>query len=443
MPALKILVLFVFIFSCYSQPLQQLYLGFDGNSNTTALLNLENFLRFIPFINISQVEMTEIQLNNAINNGMDILYLMPGSVAFDNAAGVIVNQFVSTGGVLLYTAGFSDTRAMQVAEWLGDAKMNVQTFPYGSGLNSYYNTPYRYQQYNSPFAPKYRGSATNQSLSTTFSRMLGNTNFWGAQAKSFANDLYYLGNTTYRMTMDEENQPFCLFATPYEYNIASSYSASNDCWVFSFPHVSGYAVALPFTFSDPDMYLYQDFVRRALSVVAAASSLKVEPSLFLPKPQNIVINSDKYQNNNNFENLVFDLALVSNVYLGNSLEQTSRLQNLTEPVAVVIIQADDSDLFLYKSNVVATGTAGNFVEFYFGYTNSYYSFNTQSNYNNLTSSFGTLTSLDAVEYQTALSVSYDVLCRFVDSMNFCHLYMAKPVVGGNYFSFLSWDFSEG
>lgn len=476
---MKYLVLFCFFLTCYSQSLQQLYIGYNTDCENQ-VDHLKGLLQKIPFVNVSTVDIDNTtDFTQALNSGMQILYMTPGNQNFTNNNSLEIQQFVSNGGILIFSAGFNDTRSKQISSstWLNDSRLNVETFPYQDDYSFYDFVGYNYS-FNRNYGdlhPGYRGYATPPSLFTTFGRLLGRTNLWGSPVKQIAPTLYFLPNETYRMYMKTNTiSDYCMFSSLfYDPFLRNGY---RDCWVYNFNYSSGHVVALPFTFHNQSLSIDDLFVKRALSVVAAACSINIENVLFpntTSKDKNIVLSQitsprffleermvidNFYYNYYNYalQDLAFELSLVGNVYIMDYYNN----YNFTIYDLIAATQADTIVLgkpysfnityFLDQNkNIILIDQGGNHLNDVYSYVYLYD--NSEGDYYlygpnlipNLPPAFLlSLNNLQSYRRRYYLENNNDFVndsCIFNNIYGDCYVW-SKQSPSGAYYSFLGWDF---
>ena len=107
--------------------LTQVWIGWDANVSPEVLSQSEILFGFISFVSVGTFNATDgVEVANALSNA-EVVFLCPSysPMALSPTSSSLLREFVSGGGVLIYPAGFNDTRSKDVAEWLQNPVLQV------------------------------------------------------------------------------------------------------------------------------------------------------------------------------------------------------------------------------------------------------------------------------------------------------------------------------
>ena len=304
----------LFVTLASSQPYVKVYIGYDANTFVGAvesaqhLFNVEIYYTESDILDLSNIT----QVTQAMQD-MDVLFLTSGSQDFltDIATEDLIEAFVFSGGILIYSADSGNLRSDQVSIWLDDPTISVTAVQSLVTVNQYYSynsivRNYGYLSTNSNL--QYTAAATNATLGTSFAR--SGRYHTGYNFQSFAPNLYWINGYNRGMLVNAMNRDYCMFLREGYYGIGSY---DESCFLFTFPHGSGYAVELSADFSNIGIF-NTAFTNTTIRVIEGAIRLN-RPMVI---HQDSVIISDYVINNNSFVNVVYDLAQDVNVYLWHS-----------------------------------------------------------------------------------------------------------------------------
>ena len=329
-------------------PKLKTFVGIDSNQDFSFLTPLSNLLDKVPqaeefnLVDISNVT----DVSAALDFGMQVLFMIPGDVPFNTSPEIegLLSNFVSNGGLLIYTASETNSRAQQVSTW----------FPAFSELLNVNSTrsSFDYVTLNSMFGPfnpyftEYFGTASNESLTTSFGRIDSEFSMWGNSFHWFSDSLYWLPNTTYHMQLTPQNEEYCMFRrNGYYYNAVDE----NACWLFNFPVGEGKIVEIAFTLEDFTGIYYEE--RKLTGVIQAAFGQLLEEQMFDFKDRSIIV---RYAENESYfqkiahRNVLYDLSLISNVYINRYPPDFATIQYLTNADAYVITPWGASEYYNIK-----------------------------------------------------------------------------------------------
>jgi len=316
------------------------YLGVDDNVLIDDINNLGNLLVQLPNVdyrgrvNISD----EAAVLDVLSIGMQALVLCPGNTDFLVTPSIIdlISLFVGNGGLLIYSANEGDIRAQQVSSWFPSISslLDVQSSKSPVDYNTLKYWYYPFYNYN-----QYRAYATNESLTTSFGRISdGEYGFWGTPFHWFSHPLYWINNDTYHMRLTPQNEEYCMFKRIGNY---SNSVDVNACWIFNFPYQQGKIVELGFAlthtnFTELDFLDYYE--KKTFGALTAAFGQLLEDYLFETKYRNILVGKPNfsYPFGKAFNNVLYDLSLISNVYVVRDEYDFAIMQQLTNADAYVV-----------------------------------------------------------------------------------------------------------
>ena len=344
------LVIFCFVsVHAISGPKAITYMGVDDNVDPAVVSQLQGILRNIPQVEyigtLSMGNFTDIQM--ALNSGMQALVLCPGDSPFLTSTQIetLISDFVTGGGLLMYTANSGDVRAQQVSTWFSDISglLNIQSTK--SPLNINYLS-----EYNLYGFPAYVAYPTNESLTTSFGR-IDSEYLWGNPFHWFPDPLYWIYNDTYHMQLTPQNEEYCMFRrNGYYYNSVDE----NACWLFNFPYQQGKIVELGFSLTELNFSEYLSNIPefRVYGAISASIGQLIEELLFETKSRNIMVrreyNPFSSEYTNAFKNILYDLSLISNVYINRYPPDFATIQYLTNADAYVITPWGASEYYNIK-----------------------------------------------------------------------------------------------
>jgi len=294
--------------------------GFGLTVNTDSYYTILDILENTAFINPYPLNLTDSAAVSAILPDVDVLILCPGFVNITTNNTAIVN-FVNKGGTLIFTSGMGDNRAKQVSEWFSYPALNVETYYPYYDIDYYYY--YSNQYYYSPFDGVFKGKPLDESLRTTFGRIMGN--HWGLPFKQIPPNLYYVNGSTYLMEENASNDAHCLFR-----------SFNGVCWIFDFQVGNGHIIALPFTF-DTNMNFGSS---RAAAVLAAACGTVLEQKVFPKTGIPIMVQEfrdlTELLSYDDWADLIFEVGLYGDPYVFRTVPQFDTMQAYLNPSVVVL-----------------------------------------------------------------------------------------------------------
>ena len=281
----------------------------------------------------------------SVIDDIDILYLLPGNTPFDRSAemGDLINQFVSDGGLLVYTSDINNIRAQDVTSWFQNDLFDIHSYKSPNIIDAYYIQPNKKTVFGSRYYGNYHtnyiAQATPNSVQTSFGRLVDN--HWGAPFQRFVDNFYWIQPDTFHMALDEINEEYCMFKRE------GSYGGYLDtaCWLFNFPHGQGHIVQIAVSLESPEV-LYTNFIGRFKGIIEGIVGLQLEDTQFENHSQNVILRDKRVtqsyrsfsSNTDKWDNLLYDLSKTANVFLWDNLRQIEdfiELQNITNASALV------------------------------------------------------------------------------------------------------------
>ncbi len=367
-------VLFCVIFwvlqtqSTSTRGLTKVWIGYDENvlpvvlNNTVELFTRVHFTQTTTFLVNNST-----QVASALADA-EVVYLCPSTdnMLLSPLSISLLDQYVQTGGVLLYPAGFNDTRSWQVSEWFQKPLLRVNSSMFSYDIEQMYRGAPRGPGQLDPYYNPLVALPTNQSLFTAFGRISPEHQF-GLPFQWFSDNLYWVKDNIHHMVITPQNRDFCMFHREGTYSYGyNTYLKKRDvtngqyneaCWVFDFNHGMGHVVEISMAFETPDALSLQ-FVERFVGVVSAAVGLSQRSqSKFIPKPNDVLLQyraeipyyggskRDLHEGdstrtlpaptgyrNGQFGNVAYDLSLTNDVFVWrrtDRLQQLERLRALT------------------------------------------------------------------------------------------------------------------
>ena len=360
----SLILLAILVLSVRARGLTQVWIGWDENVTPFVVNQSLSLFQSIPFVNPTLFNVTDdVEVANALSNA-EVVYLCPSflPITLSPINSVLFSGFVSSGGIVIYPAGFNDTRSRDVAGWLQKPVLQVESIKFSANIDQIYSYPYRVRgSLGDPYANHYVALPTNQSLNTTFGRISPEHQF-GLPFQWFSDNLYWVNDNIHHMILTPENREFCMFQRNGTYQYQSRYilygSLNEACWVFNFRHDFGYVVEISMSFETPTA-VNLPFTERFIGVVAAAvGQSKRAMEKFDPKPNNVLL---KYKSQfvpvpvvlnpkiggsqsltgrgggsgpaslnefGVFANVAYDLSLLNNVFVWRRTEQPRELERL-------------------------------------------------------------------------------------------------------------------
>jgi len=330
------IALFLLFLGSDGAPISNVYIGF--NSGSSVMIREQFYGLFMERVDTALAHYLNMDDFTAVQQAMedmDVLFLCPSDTDMNRSPAMrqLMDDFVSGGGVIIYSAFELDKRAEDVSIWLNDPKIMVQSVKTPKDIDEYYfpitGKSVALKNLNNFYSAK----PTNQSLTTTFARL--HNDLWGTTYKTFVDPLYWLPSNTRQMILTPANEEFCMFKRNGELPGINDFG--DTCWVFDFPHGQGHVVEIAADRSED----YWDFTGGAddfLGILRAAVALRLETTLFPPKERNIVV---KRTHGSRWMNLLYDLATDSNVYVwgGDNAEYPfERFLDLTGANSLVVPQ---------------------------------------------------------------------------------------------------------
>ena len=361
---LRLFVFVLFVTFALSQPFVKVYIGCDANTLDGAVESAQHlFDEEIYFTKSYILDLSDTTQVILAMEDMDVLFLTSGTQEFlvDTTTESMIEIFVSSGGIIIYSADESNLISNQVADWLDDPKISVTAVQSYFTVNYYYYQNYMLDErdYNNySYYKQFRGVATNASLGTSFGRsgrFHSDYNF-----QSFAPDLYWINYYNRGMLVNEFNRNYCMFIREGEYGVGNH---ADTCFLFSFPHNNGYVVELSADFSRMGIF-GETFTNTTIRAIEGAIRLN-KP--VVSHTDSVIMSS--YDLNYNyyysFVNLVYDLSQKVNVYLWHNYD-IEELYNLLELTGANTIIVDEMKISPYPSKGIPI--------FYFTNGNLYYEF---------------------------------------------------------------------
>ena len=316
------LVLFVTLTLVSSQPFVKVYIGYDDNTLAGAVESAQHLFDEEIYYTVSDtVDLSDPDDVTSAIEDMDVLFLTSGTQDFDtdSITEMAINSFISSGGILIYSADSGNLRSAQVSSWLEDTKLSVMSVKAAQTVYQYYQN-YGSRSYN--YATKssnqqysqFRAAATMASVGTSFGSSGRFHSDYNIQ--SFAPDLYWINDKNRGMILDSTNREYCMFIRQGYYGGLYYYET---CFLFSFPHGNGYVVELSADFSNIDIFDVE-FTNTTIRAIEGAIRLN---KAFVPHEKSVIL-STYYHNSNeyfSFVNLVYDLSQKFNVYLWHSFDR--------------------------------------------------------------------------------------------------------------------------
>lgn len=306
------------------------YVAYDDNVNASAIdAGMALFRTKIKYTTATSLDISSEAAVSEAMIDMQALFLCSGNTPFVVTVPIVtmIQSFVQNGGILLYSSGEEGLeRSFQVASWLGDPKIET------TSTSSFYTVNYYYSQiertrnywYNLNFGfQQYRGAATNQSLHTAFGR--SSINQAGLPWQWFAPDMYWVDEYTKGMVLTPSNEEYCMFKREGDYGF---FSNSDTCYLFAFPHGSGYAVEISTTFTNENIF-DKDFITTNIRIIEAALRLnEYHPAKQFDVILSYYINYGGYGENDDFTNVAYDLATGANVFVWRNYRDLNELSTL-------------------------------------------------------------------------------------------------------------------
>ena len=361
-----------------------MFIGYDSNVDPVVLANAQALFLKVHFVKSETFEVTNATGMATALSDAELVYLCPSTSPMILTALSIqlLDEFVLSGGVLLYPAGFNDTRSHEVAVWLQDPLLQVNSTTFGFDIDQIYNGSPRYPLSNlNPYDNPLVALPTNQSLKTAFGRITPEHQF-GLPFQWFSDTLYWVKDNTHHMILTPDNRQYCMFQRDGLYSYYESLPTNRKrddifgtldeaCWVFNFPHGDGRVVEISMSFRTADVMSLQ-FTERFIGVVAAAVGLTERAQeKFVSKPNDVLLKykpepvtggmggrdvsgpnllNDLYARslpsgpapvgNGGFGNVAYDLSLTNNVFVWrktNRLNELKRLRALTGAESFVML----------------------------------------------------------------------------------------------------------
>ena len=328
---------------------RKVYLGLNKDVAIITQNNAVNLFNAIRMTSITNIVDMDDHLNLAsVIDDVDILYLLPGDSPFSRSTemGNLINQFVSDGGLLVYTSDINSIRAQDVSTWLQNDLFNVTSYKSYNSIYNYYIPPsdtkksvFGYRNYGY-FHTSYIAQATENSLQTSFGRLVDN--HWGTNFQHFADNFYWIYPDTFQMALDEINEEYCMFKREQSYD---GY-LDTACWLFNFPHGEGHIVQIAVSLESP-VVLESKFIYRFIGVIEGIVGLQLEETQFENHSQNVILrgkptSSRKSRSSSSYtdkwDNLLYDLSKTANVFVWDNprqIEDFIELQNITNASAFV------------------------------------------------------------------------------------------------------------
>ena len=333
---LHLLVLFVHLVS--SQPFVKVYIGYDSNTSEGAVEAARHLFDEEIYYTVSDVvDLSDFDNVTLAMLDMDVLFLTSGTQEFatNGNTEIAINSFVSSGGILIYSADSGDRRSAQVSAWLGDPYIFVTSVKSDKTVAEYYinGRSYEYINYLNQYYYQYRAAATSASVRTSFGR---SGRFHGDyNIHSFAPDLYWINGKNRGMLINVLNRNYCMFRRTGSYGDSEYFET---CFLFSFRHGNGYVVELSADFSSIDIF-DAGFTNTTIRAIEGAIRLN-KP--FVPHEKSVILSAYYYNDNNynSFVNLAYDLSQKFNVYLWHSfdLDELKDLIRLTNSDTIIVNQ---------------------------------------------------------------------------------------------------------
>ena len=340
----KVLILLAILSLVYGQPFMHVFVAYDLNVNPSAIdAGMEIFRSQIKFTTATLLDITnDTAIAEAMIN-MQALYLCPGNTSFIiKPSGILSIQiFVQNGGILLFSSSEGDIRSQEVASWLSDPKIETVSISSNFTVDNYYaiksqvrNFAY-YLNFN---YGQYRGKPTNQSLYTSFSR--GSIKHGGLPWQWFSPDMYWISGYNRAMILTPANEEFCMFKREGPYGFYASNLEA--CFLFTFPHGSGYVVEMSTNFTDSGIFS-QEFITTNIRIIETALQLN---DYHESKFQNVILSyHDSFVQifePPSFSNVAYDLSTGANVFVWrnyNDIGELFRLLELTGANTLVVPNA--------------------------------------------------------------------------------------------------------
>ena len=356
----KITFLCFFVFSLIftvEGQISNVYIGNHPNLSTdvfnTAFTLFDKKILFTEPFELDLMNITEI--DNAIHGKMDILFLCEGDygISINSEMSNLMNEFVSQGGIIMYTSSFTEARSTEVSIWLNNPVINVSSTETSQNINQFYYVIEAEREYFQPDGT-FRAQATDESLNTSFARidfsgmytwlesggMYNVYNTWGLPFKRIPPDMYWIESYQRQMNITSENEQYCMFKR--KAFSSGTIDIDEACWLFNFPHNSGYVIEIGTRFHN-SLVFEQSFIDRTINSIGAAVGLHESQNTFeehdtkiiLLSPQDLLAVSE-YQFYQNFANILYDMSLYFDVYFASHFDELSRLLEITDAVSVVI-----------------------------------------------------------------------------------------------------------
>ena len=344
-------VLLLFVTLASSQPYVKVYIGYDINTFAGAVVSAQHLFNEEIYYTESEIlDLSNVTQVTQAMQDMDVLFLTSGSQDFltDMTTESLIESFVSSGGILIYSADSGNLRSDQVSIWLGDPTISVTAVQASETVNQYYADSFIYRNFDyGPYGyDQYLAAATNVTLGTSFAA--SGRFHTGYNFQSFAPNLYWINGYNRGMLVNAMNRNYCMFLREGYYGLGYH---DESCFLFTFPHGSGYAVELSADFSSMGIF-YSAFTNTTIRAIEGAIRLN-RP--MVTHPESVII-SDYGNNYNLFVNVIYDLAQDVNVYLWHSYN-VEELYDLIELTGANTIIVDRFRMESYGPPYFANGNA--------------------------------------------------------------------------------------
>ena len=300
---------------------------------------MEIFGSRIKFTAAKLLDITNITAVSEAMTDMHALYLCPGNTKFTVSGLIIflIENFVQNRGILLYSSSEGDNRSQEVSIWLNDPIIQTTSISTNFTVNTYYTTNSKIRQYSNfgTYNEQYRGKATNESLTTAFGR--GSRKQGGLPWQWFSPDMYWISGYNRAMILTPSNEEFCMFKREGPYGFY--FSTLETCFLFSFPHGSGYVVELSTNFTND--VLNEVFIGTNIRIIETALQLND----YHPTKDLDVILSYYSLLDEKFTNLAYDLSTGANVFVWRNFYDDSEFYRLLSLTGANTLFIGDARLY--------------------------------------------------------------------------------------------------
>ena len=335
---------FVLLGISVGQVIRPVYVAYDSNVDAQSIqVGMELFRYRIKFTTARLLDITNVTAVSEAVVDMHALYLCPGTTMFPVNGTIIslIEIFVQSGGILLFSPSEGDVRSQEVSIWLNDPVIQTTSKSTDFDVETYYYTHSKFRNLDyyfnfNGYNTQYRGKATNESLTTAFGR--GSRNQGGLPWQWFSPDMYWISGYNRPMMLTPSNEEFCMFKREGPYGFY--YSTLETCFLFSFPHGSGYVVEISTNFTN---YVFDEtFIETNIRIIETALQLNDYHPI---KNQNVILSYYSAYNTEVFSNLAYDLSTGANVFVWRDTDDITEFNRLLSLTGANTLVLGETQLF--------------------------------------------------------------------------------------------------